>query len=44
MGLYTKLPEELNEVDIIIAGGGCLLRQTQLCNADNEVQEVWQAA
>jgi hypothetical protein len=21
MGIYTKLPEELNEVDVIVAGG-----------------------
>ncbi len=23
MGLYTKLPEDLQEVDVIIAGGTC---------------------
>jgi len=29
MGIYTKLPEELNEVDVIVAGGMLLSLVTQ---------------
>jgi hypothetical protein len=28
MGIYTKLPAELNEVDVIVAGGALLVLAT----------------
>jgi hypothetical protein len=28
MGIYTKLPAELNEVDVIVAGGAQLILAT----------------
>ncbi|GIZ49032.1 hypothetical protein CKM354_001207200 [Cercospora kikuchii] len=31
MGIYTKLPEEIRQVDVIVAGGKCFVRGTAGC-------------
>jgi hypothetical protein len=38
MGIYTKLPEELNEVDVIVAGGTQLGLTTQWGISNNIVR------
>lgn len=44
MGIYTKLPEEIRQVDVIVAGGKCFVSQHSPLTPTNllDIQEALQ--